>query len=125
VLRRVKILRMAATPGSVDEYIASFPVEARSGLERIRALIRQTAPQVVEEIRDGMPAMLLEGRDAVYIAGWKKHVGVYPVPKAPSSLERELEPYRGENDAVRFPVKKPIDWELVEELIRFLVRPAQ
>jgi uncharacterized protein YdhG (YjbR/CyaY superfamily) len=117
---------MAATPGSVDEYIASFPVEARSGLERIRALIHQAAPNVVEEIRYGMPAMLIEGTHTIYFAGWKKHVGVYPVPKAPSALERELEDYRGEKDAVRFPFKKPVDWELVERLIAFLVtRPAE
>lgn len=116
---------MATTPGSIDEYIASFPVEARSGLERIRALIRQAAPAVVEEITDGTPTMLIEGRRAIRLAGWKKHVGVYPVPKAPSALERELEQYRSDDDAVRFPVKKPIDWELVEELVRFLVtRPA-
>lgn len=113
---------MAATPGSVNEYIASFPVEARSGLERIRALIRQAAPNVVEEIRDGVPVMLIEGKHTIYLSGWKKHVGVYPVPKAPSSLEREIEDYRGENDTVRFPIKKPIDWELVERLIAFLVQ---
>jgi len=112
---------MAAPPASVDEYIASFPVEARSGLERIRALIHQAAPQVVEEIKYGMPAMLIEGRHTIYFAGWKKHVGVYPVPKAPGALERDLEEYRGDKDAVKFPFKKPIDWELVERLVAFLV----
>lgn len=112
---------MATTFSSVDEYIASFPVEARSGLERIRALIKRAAPQVVEEIKYGMPAMVIEGRHTIYFAGWKKHVGIYPVPKAPSALERDLEQYRGDKDAVKFPFKKPIDWELVEELVGFLV----
>lgn len=114
-----------AAPGSVDEYIASFPVEARSGLERIRALIHQAAPSVVEEIRDDVPVMLIEGKHPIYVAGWKKHVGVYPVPKAPSALERELEDYRGDDGAVKFPIKRPVDWELVERLMAFLVqRPA-
>jgi len=114
-----------AVPVSVDEYIASFPVEARAGLERIRALVHQAAPAVVEEMQDGMPTMLVDGRHAIHLAGWKKHVGVYPVPKAPSALEQELERYRGDDDTVRFPFKKPIDWELVEDLVRFLVaRPA-
>ena len=116
---------MATTPSSVDEYIASFPVEARAGLERIRALIQRAAPNVVEEIKYGMPAMLIEGKHTIYFAGWKKHVGIYPVPKAPSALERDIEEYRGDKDAVKFPFKKPIDWELVERLITFLAeRPA-
>ncbi|MBX3196337.1 MAG: DUF1801 domain-containing protein [Microbacteriaceae bacterium] len=112
---------MAVTPASVDEYIASFPVEARAGLERIRALIHQAAPLVVEQIKYGMPAMVIEGRHTIYFAAWKKHVGVYPVPKAPSALERDLEEYRSDKETVKFPFKKPVDWELVERLIAFLV----
>ncbi|CAN5494754.1 iron chaperone [soil metagenome] len=111
---------MATTPATIDEYIAMYPVEVRSILERIRALVQRKVPKVSEQIKYGMPAMVIEGRHTIYFAAWKKHVGVYPVHKAPSALERDLEQYRSDKDTVKFPFKKPVDWELVERLIEFL-----
>jgi uncharacterized protein YdhG (YjbR/CyaY superfamily) len=111
---------MATTPATIDEYIASYPVEVRSILERIRALVNQAAPGALEQIKYGMPAIAIEGRHTIYFAAWKRHVGVYPVHKAPSALERDLEEYRSDKDTVKFPFKKPVDWELVERLITFL-----
>jgi uncharacterized protein YdhG (YjbR/CyaY superfamily) len=92
----------------------------RSILERIRALINRAAPGGLEQIKYGMPAIAIEGRHTIYFAAWKKHVGVYPVHKAPSKLEQDLEEYRSDKDTVKFPFKKPVDWELVERLIAFL-----
>jgi uncharacterized protein YdhG (YjbR/CyaY superfamily) len=113
---------MATAPTTVDEYILQYPVEVRSILERIRALVHRLSDRpVLEQIKYGMPAMVIEGRHTIYFAAWKKHVGVYPVHRAPSALERDLEPYRGDKDTVRFPFKKPVDWELVERLVEFLL----
>ncbi len=88
---------MATTPTTIDEYILGYPVEVRSILERIRALIqRLSSKPVLESIKYGMPAFVIEGRHTIYVAAWKKHVGFYAVPKAPSALERELEEYRSD-----------------------------
>ena len=111
---------MATTPATIDEYIAQYPVEVRSILERIRALINRAAPGGLEQIKYGMPAIAIEGRHTIYFAAWKKHVGVYPVHRAPSKLEQDLEEYRSDKDTVKFPFKKPVDWDLVERLIAFL-----
>jgi uncharacterized protein YdhG (YjbR/CyaY superfamily) len=113
---------MATAPTTVDEYILQYPVEVRSILERIRALVHRLSTQpVLEQIKYGMPAFVIEGRHTIYVAAWKKHVGFYAVHKAPSSLERELEEYRSDKDTVKFPFKKPVDWELVERLVEFLL----
>jgi uncharacterized protein YdhG (YjbR/CyaY superfamily) len=113
---------MATTPTTVDEYILGYPVEVRSILERIRALIhRLSTKPVLEQIKYGMPAFAIEGRHTIYVAAWKKHVGFYAVRKAPSALEQELAAYRSDKDTVKFPFKKPVDWDLVEQLVQFLL----
>ena len=113
---------MATAPTTVNEYILQYPVEVRSILERIRALVHRLSTQpVLEQIKYGMPAFVIEGRHTIYVAAWKKHVGFYAVPKAPSKLEQELEEYRSDKDTVKFPFKKPVDWELVERLVEFLL----
>jgi uncharacterized protein YdhG (YjbR/CyaY superfamily) len=113
---------MATTPATIDEYILQYPVEVRSILERIRALVhRLSTKPVLEQIKYGMPAFVIEGRHTIYVAAWKKHVGFYAVNKAPSALERDIEEYRSDKDTVKFPFKKPVDWELVERLVEFLL----
>jgi uncharacterized protein YdhG (YjbR/CyaY superfamily) len=113
---------MATTPTTIDEYILQYPVEVRSILERIRALVQRLSTKpVLEQIKYGMPAFVIEGRHTIYVAAWKKHVGFYAVPKAPSKLEQDLEQFRSDKDTVKFPFKKPVDWELVERLVEFLL----
>jgi uncharacterized protein YdhG (YjbR/CyaY superfamily) len=68
-----------STVSSIDEYIAEFPPETQKVLEELRALVRATAPDVTEKISYGIPTFDLNGHYLVYFAGWKKHIGFYPV----------------------------------------------
>ena len=43
-------------PGNVDEYIAIYPENIRIMLEKIRAAIRQAAPEAQEKISYQMPS---------------------------------------------------------------------
>ncbi|HWH25605.1 MAG TPA: DUF1801 domain-containing protein [Pseudolysinimonas sp.] len=107
-------------PATVDEYLETFPDDAQAILRRIRDLIRTAEPAVQEQIKYGMPAMILEGRHAIYFAGWAKHVAIYPVHEAPEPLESDLAPYRSDKDTVKFLYAKPIPWDVVERLLAFL-----
>ena len=115
-----------AAPATVDEYIASFPPEVAARLTRVRAEIVDavtaasgTAPE--EKIRYGIAAIMLGGRYALHFAGWKKHIGLYPVPVLPDPLEAEIAPYRAEKDSVVFPHAQPIPYELIGEVTRAIV----
>lgn len=88
-------------PASVDEYIAGFPSDVQVILTQVRAAMRRSLPDAEERIRYGMAAFMLGGRYALHFAGWKDHVGLYPVPALPADLEREVAPYRTTKDTVR------------------------
>jgi uncharacterized protein YdhG (YjbR/CyaY superfamily) len=49
----------------------------------------------------------------VYFAGWKHHVSVYPIPEAEGALERELAPFRAAKGTLKFPLDRPIPYELI------------
>ncbi|MEJ7875621.1 MAG: DUF1801 domain-containing protein [Solirubrobacterales bacterium] len=85
-------------------------------LQRVRQSIRTALPDGEERVRYGMPAVMLNERYAIHYAGWKKHLGLYPVPVLPDSLEAKIAPYRTHKDSLRFPYSKPIPYELIEEL---------
>lgn len=109
------------TASTVDEYIAGFPPEVAERLQRIREVILAHVPHPDEKVRYGLAAVMLGGRYALHYAGWKKHIGLYPVPRLDEPLESELAPYRAEKDSVVFPHSAPIPYELIGALTRAIV----
>ena len=110
-----------AAPLTVDEYIAGFPPEVGDRLSRIRTTIvsavrEATGAEPEEKIRYGIAAVMLGGRYALHYAGWKKHIGLYPVPPLSETLQPEVAPYRAEKDSVVFPHAQPLPEELIARI---------
>jgi uncharacterized protein YdhG (YjbR/CyaY superfamily) len=110
-----------AAAATVDEYIGGFPPEVAERLQRIREIIVAEVPRPEEKMRYGIAAVMLDGRYALHFAGWKKHIGLYPVPRLDEPLESEIAPYRAEKDSVVFPHSKPIPYDLIAEVARAVV----
>ena len=107
---------MAAQITTVDEYIASCPDDVQEKLGEIRRRLRGAVPDAGETISYGIPTMTLHGRHLVYFGAWKHHIAVYPVPAADQALEQEIAPYRAGKGTLRFPLRKPIPYDLIERL---------
>ena len=122
---------MTVTPATVDEYIAGFPPERQQALQRVREAIHRgvaaasipspTEQDESEKIRYGMPAVMLGGRYALHFAGWKKHIGLYPVPVFDGDLEQEITPFRREKDSVALSWTDPIPHDLIERVAAAIV----
>lgn len=111
-----------STASSIDEYIAEFPPETRKLLEEMRALIRKTAPAATETISYAIPTFDLNGRHLVHFAGFKHHIGFYPVPSAMEAFREELEPYKSGKGSARFPLGEPLPEDLIRRIVEFRVR---
>jgi uncharacterized protein YdhG (YjbR/CyaY superfamily) len=99
-----------------DSYAAGFPPDVELALHWIRDLILGAVPNAEFSIKYTMP---LFTRDDfyIYVAAWKKHIGLYPVHRAPPALERLIAPYRSSKDTVRFFYSKPIPYDLVSKIV--------
>jgi uncharacterized protein YdhG (YjbR/CyaY superfamily) len=111
-----------ATFSTVDEYIASFPEEYRPILENVRRTMRSAAPGTEETISYGIPTFTLNGRYVIYFAGWKRHISIYPIPQGDDALQRDLAPYVAAKGTLRFPLDKPIPYDLIERLTAAAIR---
>jgi uncharacterized protein YdhG (YjbR/CyaY superfamily) len=107
---------MATTFETVDEYLASFPADRRAVLQEVRDAMRRGAPGTEERISYGIPTFTLDGRYVIYFAGWKQHVSVYPIPQCDAALERDIDPFRAAKGTLRFPLDRPIPYDLIERL---------
>ena len=113
---------MAPRFASVDDYIASYPEETRTQLAGVRRAIRRAVPQAGEKISYGMATFTIGGKPLIYYAGWKNHVGLYPVPTGDDAFEKAIGPYRRAKDTVRFPINRPVPLELVAEITELCLK---
>lgn len=107
---------------TIDEYIGTFPKNVQSILEKVRQIIQKTAPEAVERISYGIPSFNLNGRYLVYLAAWKCHISLYPIPSGDVAFQKELSPYLSGKATTRFPLDKPIPYDLVEKIVKFLMK---
>jgi uncharacterized protein YdhG (YjbR/CyaY superfamily) len=111
----------AARPGSIDEYIAGFSVEVQAVLQGMRATIAAAAPGARELISYRMPAFAQDGI-LLYFAAFKSHIGVFPPVSGDARLEKALAPYRGPKGNLRFPLDRPIPYELIRRIATLRVK---
>ncbi len=108
-------------PKTIDEYIAGFPNDVQEILEKIRTTIRKAAPDAEETIKYQMPTFTLKG-NLVHFAAFKKHIGFYPTPTGTEKFQKELSVYQGAKGSVRFPLDKPIPFDLISKIVKFRVK---
>lgn len=106
---------------TVDQYILTFPENVQLLLQELRSAIQQAAPKAEECISYNMPAYKLNGV-LVYFAGYKQHIGFYPVPSAIRHFSKELTHYTTSKGAIQFPIENGIPKKLVKEIVKFRVK---
>ncbi len=118
---RNKMRASRTTPKDIDEYIIGFPTDVRSILQKMRITIRKAAPDAEETISYQIPAFMLQGK-LVYFAAYKKHIGFYPRTTAIAKFKQELVAYEGAKGSVKFPLDKPIPFDLISKIVKFRVK---
>jgi uncharacterized protein YdhG (YjbR/CyaY superfamily) len=108
-------------PKNIDEYIAGFPNNVQEILEKIRMTIRTAAPDAEERISYQIPTFTLKG-NLVHFAAFKNHVGFYPTSSGIEKFKNELSGYEGAKGTVRFPLDKPIPFDLIGKIVKFRVK---
>ena len=68
-----------------------------------------------------MPTFILHG-NLVHFAAFKQHIGLYPTPSGITQFKEELAPYVGAKGSVRFPLDRPIPFDLIRKIVQFRVQ---
>ncbi|MCB9431339.1 MAG: DUF1801 domain-containing protein [Ardenticatenaceae bacterium] len=105
---------------TIDDYIADFPPAVQEILQTIRATVREAAPEATEAISYQMPTFKLHG-NLVHFAGYKNHIGFYPVPTGIEAFKEELSVYKQGKGSVQFPLDQPMPYDLIRRIVAFRV----
>lgn len=112
--------KMQTSARNIDEYIADFPNDVQKILKKIRKTIKDAAPDAEEAIKYGIPTFVLNG-NLVHFGGYKEHIGFYPDPRGIEEFEKELSIYRAGKGTIKFPLDKPVPYELITRIVKFRV----
>jgi len=110
-----------SSPKSIDEYIGRYPENIQVILQKIRLTIKRGAPDAKETISYQMPTFKLGG-NLVYFAAFAKHISFFPTSSGIAKFKKELEVYETSKGTVRFPIGKPIPYELISKITKFRVK---
>lgn len=109
-------------PAKIDPaltaYLDSFPPATRKILDKIRATVRKAAPGAEESRSYGVGAFKRGGTHVVYYAGYAKHVALYPVYAGDPALGKELKPYTSGKATAKFPLDKPVPYDLIAKIVK-------
>ncbi|MDB5120636.1 MAG: hypothetical protein JWN56_1854 [Sphingobacteriales bacterium] len=111
---------MKAATNNVDEYITGFPKETQLLLEKLRATIKNAAPEAEEMISYQMPAYKFHGM-LVYFGGYKNHIGFYPTGSGIEIFKEEIKDLKYSKGTIQFPLDKPLPLDLVTKIVVFRV----
>ncbi|MDO8969718.1 MAG: DUF1801 domain-containing protein [Saprospiraceae bacterium] len=109
-----------SNPITVDDYIAQFPEDLQQILTKIRAVIKESAPEAVKKISYQMPAYYLKGM-LVSFAVYKHHIGFYPKTTGMEIFTELQIAYKGTKSSVHFPLDQPTPYELIGKLVKIRV----
>ena len=107
---------------TINEYISTFPADVQPVLEKVRQAIRKAAPEATETMSYGMPTFDLNGKHLVFFAGWKHHISLYPIPAGDEAFQQKISHYKRARGTIQFPLDQPIPYDLVEQIVTFLIR---
>ncbi len=110
---------------NIDEYLANFSGETRKKLDSLRKTIKEMVPEAGEKISYGIPTFTLNNKYFIYIAGYAKHVSLYPIPPGDETFAKELVPYIAGKGTVRFALDKPLPLLLIRRMVKFSVKYNQ
>tara|TARA_R110002096_G_scaffold221459_2_gene410295 strand:- start:1565 stop:1933 length:369 start_codon:yes stop_codon:yes gene_type:complete len=111
------------TPNTVEDYMSRQSNETRKKLIELKECILKVNPRATELLNYNIPAYsLVEGgkrEQQIMIAGYKKHVGLYPHPTTIKKFDSELSKFKKGKGSVQFSLDKPLPIDLIESMIKY------
>ena len=105
-------------PEEIDAYLEALPDDVRSTLERVRGIIRETAPESTERVSYKIPIFRLR-KDLVGMSAQKNHCALHSMsPPLMVAMAEELEGLKVSGATIHFTPENPLSRKLIEKIVR-------
>jgi uncharacterized protein YdhG (YjbR/CyaY superfamily) len=102
----------------IDSYLGLLPLSQRVELERVRLIVKRSAPDAVESMTYGLPAFKYNGKPLIYFGGFKNHMSLFPTSGPTETLKSKLRGYKISKGTIQFTEKNPLPSALIENIVQ-------
>lgn len=110
---------------SVEAYFNAQPEKTKKALIELKECILKVVPNATELFNYNIPgyALVEDGKreQQIMIAGYMKHVGLYPHPTTIEKFDSELSEFKKGKGSVQFPLDKPLPKKLIESMVQYRI----
>lgn len=106
------------SPTTIEDYICIQPEKAQTYLRQVNETTRAAIPEAAEKISWQMPTYWKK-HNLIQFAAFKKHIGLYPGPKAIEVFSDHLKAYKTSKGAIQFPYDQPLPLELIAQIAQW------
>jgi uncharacterized protein YdhG (YjbR/CyaY superfamily) len=105
--------------GLVDDAIADVAGPARDALQHVVDLARSLAPDAVDGVSYGMPALKVAGKPLISVIAAAHHLSVFPFSgSAVDAVRRRLDGWSLSKGTIRFSADHPVPDDVLVDLVR-------
>ncbi len=105
--------------GSVDHAVADVPEPARGALQHVVDLARSLAPDAVDGVSYGMPALKVAGKGYVAVVAAADHLSVFPFSSgAVDAVRDRLDGWSLSTGTIRFTAEHPVPDDVLTDLMQ-------
>ncbi|MGX9902097.1 iron chaperone [Arthrobacter sp. SA17] len=105
--------------GFIDDSLAALPDPDRACLQRVVEIAREVAPEAVDGVSYGMPALKLDGKPLIGFVAAAKHLSIFPFsPEVVDAVADKLDGFSLSKGTIRFTPDHPVPDDIVEEIVR-------
>jgi uncharacterized protein YdhG (YjbR/CyaY superfamily) len=101
----------------IDDFLKDTPAPQLEELDRVRKIVKQTAPNAEDTISYGIPVVKLNGKYLIGFAAYKDHLSLFPGAEPVAVLKDKLGSYKLSKGTIQFTLQNPIPDPLLKEII--------
>ena len=112
-------------PEEMDAYLEALPDNIHAILERVRNIIRETAPECTERVSYQIPIFRLR-KDMVGMSAQKNHCALHTMsPPLMKAMAEELKGVRISGATIHFTPENPLSRQLIEKIVRERMKESE
>ena len=106
----------------IDDYFEPLNQPEREALERVRRIIKQTAPEAEEVISYGMPGFKYKGKYLFGFAPFKNHLSLFPASEPIAVMGEKLKSFKLSKGTIQFTHDHQVPEDLIVDLVHIRMK---
>lgn len=107
---------------TVEQYFNAQPEKTKNALLELKKCILKVQPNATELFNYNIPAYALvkdgKRQEQIMIAGYKKHVGLYPHPTTMEKFDKELSEYKKGKGTVQIKFNQEVPTDIIKKTLK-------